>query len=48
MTATTTELIVGTPDQLEDTARLIAAARGEDIDEWVCATLRTYLEAVPQ
>ena len=48
MTATTTKLIVGIPGQLDHTARLIAAARGEDINDLLCATLRTNLGAVPQ
>jgi ribosomal protein L37AE/L43A len=33
------------PDQLERTARLIAAARGEDINAVVCAALREYVGA---
>ena len=47
MTANRTELIVGVPDQLERTARLIAAARGEDINAVVCKALREYIGAVP-
>jgi len=47
MTANKSELIVGVPDQLERTARLIAAARGEDINAVVCAALREYVGAVP-
>jgi hypothetical protein len=38
---------VGVPDQLERTARLIAAARGEDINAVVCAALRGYIGAGP-
>jgi hypothetical protein len=47
MTANRVELIVGVPDQLERTARLIAAARGEDINGVICAALREYIGAVP-
>ncbi|MBF4571164.1 hypothetical protein ITJ64_01385 [Herbiconiux sp. VKM Ac-1786] len=47
MTANRVELIAGVPDQLERTARLIAAARGEDINAVVCAALRDYIGAVP-
>ncbi|WP_290806123.1 hypothetical protein [Herbiconiux sp.] len=47
VTVKNTELIVGVPDQLERTARLIAAARGEDINAVVCTTLREYVGAVP-
>jgi predicted HicB family RNase H-like nuclease len=41
------EQIVRIPEQLERTARLIAAARGEDINAVVCAALREYVGAVP-
>jgi len=45
MTANNKKLIVGVPDQLERAARLIAAARGEDINAVVCAALREYIRA---
>ncbi|MCS5729555.1 hypothetical protein N1031_07260 [Herbiconiux moechotypicola] len=47
MTATTTQLIARVPDELERTARLIAAARGEDIDAVISRALREYVKRAP-
>jgi hypothetical protein len=43
MTAQQIERIVGIPEALECQARLIAAARGEDLDDMVTTFLRDYL-----
>jgi hypothetical protein len=43
MTATETERIVGAPDALEMRARLIAAARGENLESLITTYLRDYV-----
>jgi hypothetical protein len=43
MTAQQIERLVGIPEALEIEARLIAAARGEDLDDMVITFLQEYL-----
>jgi hypothetical protein len=43
MTASELERIVGVPDSLEIRARLIAAARGDNLDSLIIIHLRNYV-----